>query len=100
VFTAPRGGRCALELECDRLGIKDIHSRPYHPQTCGKVERFHPTQQRSLAKDDQAESIGELQEVLGGFRTYYNESDLIGRSPGRRRPKPSPHGPRSSPADP
>jgi transposase InsO family protein len=44
VFTAaPRGGRCALELECDKLGIKDINSRPYHPQTCGKVERFHQT---------------------------------------------------------
>jgi transposase InsO family protein len=33
VFTAaPRGGRCAIELECDRLGIKDVHSRPYHPR--------------------------------------------------------------------
>ena len=44
VFTAaPRKGRCALELECDRLGIRDINSSPYHPQTCGKVERFHQT---------------------------------------------------------
>ena len=52
VFTAaPRsGGRCAIELECDRLGIRLVHSRPYHPQTCGKVERFHQTLKRWLAK--------------------------------------------------
>ena len=49
VFTAaPRKGRCALELECDRLGIRDINSSPYHPQTCGKVERFHQTLKRYL----------------------------------------------------
>jgi hypothetical protein len=36
VFTAaPRGGgRCAIEVECDRIGIRLVHSRPYHPQTC------------------------------------------------------------------
>ncbi len=63
VFTAaPRGGRCALELECDRLEIKDINSRrPYHPQTCGKAERFHQTQKRWLAKQDRAATIEELQ---------------------------------------
>ncbi|HWM03160.1 MAG TPA: DDE-type integrase/transposase/recombinase [Actinophytocola sp.] len=42
VFTgAPRrGGRVALELTCHARGIRFTHSRPYHPQTCGKVERF------------------------------------------------------------
>jgi hypothetical protein len=29
----------ALELELAALGISFCHSRPYHPQTCGKVER-------------------------------------------------------------
>jgi transposase len=39
VFTgAPRGGgRCAIEVELGALGIRFHHSRPYHPQTCGKV---------------------------------------------------------------
>ena len=42
VFTAaPRGGRCTMELETLRWGVRYIQSRPYHPQTCGKVGRFH-----------------------------------------------------------
>jgi transposase InsO family protein len=74
VFTAaPRGGRCALELECDRLGIKDVHSRAYHPQTCGKVERFHQTLKRWLDRHAPAGSVSELQTLLDRFRTYYNE---------------------------
>lgn len=74
VFTAaPRGGRCALELECDRLGIKDVHSRAYHPQTCGKVERFHQTQKRWLDKQEPADSVEVLQDQLDRFRVYYND---------------------------
>ena len=100
VFTAaPRGGRCALELECDRLGIRDINSRPYHPQTCGKVERFHQLK-RYLAKQDAASTITELQAQLDGFRTYYNEvrpHRAIGRRPPAEayaaRPKATPSGP-------
>jgi len=39
VFTGTprRGGRVALEVELGRLGVRLDHSRPYHPQTCGKV---------------------------------------------------------------
>jgi transposase InsO family protein len=31
-----------------RLGIQPIHGRPYHPQTQGKVERFHGTLEQEL----------------------------------------------------
>lgn len=73
VFTAaPRGGRCALELECARAGIRLVHSSPYHPQACGKVERLHQTLKRFLAKQDPARTIGELQGQLDTFRAYYN----------------------------
>ena len=102
VFTAaPRGGRCAIELECDRLGIRDVHSSPYHPQTCGKVERFHQTLKRWLAKQPQAETPQELQALLDRFRAYYN-TVRPHRAIGRRtpaeafdaRPKATPSGPR------
>jgi len=74
VFTAaPRGGgRCAIEFECDRLGIRLIHSRPYHPQTCGKVERFHQTLKRWLARQPAAAGLDELHAQLDRFRDYYN----------------------------
>jgi transposase InsO family protein len=86
VFTAaPRGGRCAIELECDRLGIRDINSSPYHPQTCGKVERFHQTLKRFLDKQDPARSIAELQSQLDRFRAYYN-TVRPHRAIGRRTP--------------
>jgi transposase InsO family protein len=41
-----RKGKVLLESELERLGIVYKNSRPYHPQTCGKVERFHQTLKR------------------------------------------------------
>jgi transposase InsO family protein len=74
IFTAaPRGGgRCAIELELAALGISYRHSRAYHPQTCGKVERFHQTLKRWLAKQPSARTIPELQAQLDTFAGYYN----------------------------
>lgn len=101
MFTAaPRGGRCAIELECDRLGIANTHSRPYHPQTLGKVERFHQTLKRWLRHQPRAATIEKLQAQLDAFRTYYNEVRPH-RGIGRRtpaeayaaRPKATPIGP-------
>jgi transposase InsO family protein len=68
-----RGGTVLLESELARLGIRCLHSAPYHPQTCGKVERFHQTQKKFLAKQPVAGSIAHLQLQLDSFRTYYNQ---------------------------
>jgi transposase InsO family protein len=85
VFTAvPRKGICALELETARLGIRLVHSRPYHPQTCGKVERFHQTLKQWLRKQPKASTLGKLQPQLDWFRDHYNEvrpHRAIGRRP-------------------
>jgi transposase InsO family protein len=58
VFTAtPRGGKVLLQLELERLGIAAKDSRPYHPQTCGKVERLHQTLKRYLARQVAAKTL-------------------------------------------
>jgi transposase InsO family protein len=65
-------GRVALEVTLNRRGIRFTHSRPYHPQTCGKVERFHQTEKRWLATQPPATTIARLQRQLDNFVAYYN----------------------------
>ena len=74
VFTgAPRrGGRVALELTCHARGIRFTHSRAYHPQTCGKVERFHQTVKKWLDRQPRPVTVNQLQALLDYFRDYYN----------------------------
>ena len=74
IFTArPRGrGQVALERHLTALHISLIHSRAYHPQTCGKVERFHQTLKRWLAAHDPCDSVDQLQTRLDAFVAIYN----------------------------
>jgi transposase InsO family protein len=96
-----RGGPNVMQTELLALGIEFRHSRPYHPQTCGKVERFHQTLKRWLARQPTAGSIGELQAQLDRFVAYYNDvrpHRATGRRPPRAafdaRDKARPSGPR------
>jgi transposase InsO family protein len=68
-----RGGPNVMQTELLALGIHYRHSRPYHPQTCGKVERFHQTMKTFLAKQPGAASIALLQGQVDRFVAYYNE---------------------------
>src|SRR5438445_2526422 len=86
IFTASfRGGMAAMESELLALGIASKHSRPYHPQTCGKVERFHQSLKRYLAKQDPAVTKKQLQHQLDRFAAYYNQVRPH-RGVGRRTP--------------
>ncbi len=69
---ASRRGKVLLETELERLGIICKHSSPYHPQTCGKVERLHQTEKRWLAKQPPAATLAELAAQLDRFRLQYN----------------------------
>jgi transposase InsO family protein len=87
VFTGLCRGRgwVALERELTALGIAHSHCRPYHPQTCGKVERFHQTLKKWLARHDLAATIAGLQAQLDQFTAYYNTARPH-RAIGRRTP--------------
>ena len=83
-----RGGRNAFEAELRAWQVVQKNSRPNHPTTCGKVERFQQTLKKWLrAQPVQPETIAELQTLIDDFVETYN----------RRRPHRSlPH--RATPA--
>ena len=74
VFTGYYRGRgwVALERQMAALGIGLRHSKPYHPRTCGKVERLHQTLKKWLTRQPRADSIAALQTQLDTFTAYYN----------------------------
>ena len=74
VYTARfGGGRNAFEYLLPLLGVKQKNGSPGHPQTQGKVERFHQTLQRWLRSRPPARTLGELGRQLDEFRLHYNE---------------------------
>ena len=84
IYTAKhRGGKVVMETLLEALGVTYKHSSPYHPQTCGKVERFHQTQKKFLAKQAGAATLAELQAQLDRFVAHYNDARphrALGRS--------------------
>lgn len=72
-FAGGRGGRTRLEHELRRLAIVQKNSRPNHPGTCGKVERFQQTMKNWLrAQPTQPATIADLQALLDRFAIEYN----------------------------
>jgi transposase InsO family protein len=67
---APDGG--LFETNLRTIGVPLIHSRAHHPQTCGKVERFHQTTKTFLRAHRATRSIVELQRLLDDWRERYN----------------------------
>ncbi len=67
-----RTSRNALENELVRLRVKQKNSRPNHPTTCGKVERFQQTLKRWLRGQPVAATLTELQTQLDAFVDIYN----------------------------
>jgi len=55
-----------------RLGIKVSHSRPYHPQTQGKDERFHRTLKVELLNHNRFGDLLEADDAFRSWRYIYN----------------------------
>ena len=67
------------------MGVRQSNGRPCHPQTQGKIERYHRTLKQWLSARPLASSIDELNEQLAEFRHVYNE-ERPHRALGRRTP--------------
>jgi transposase InsO family protein len=55
-----------------RLGIRVIHSRPYHPQTRGKNERLHRTLNEEVLKGQEFADFNACQMSFDTWRYVYN----------------------------
>lgn len=62
----------ALTAWLIRLGIRVSHSRPYHPQTQGKDERFHRTLKVELLNHRHYSNLEEVEPVFEAWRHIYN----------------------------
>jgi transposase InsO family protein len=93
------GGRNAFEYLLPLLGIRQKNGSPGHPQTQGKIERFHQTQKRWLAARPPVRTLAELQRQLDQFREHYNEQRPH-RALDRRPPQATPTAPPPRPLRP
>jgi transposase InsO family protein len=72
-YSGGRGGRNAFEHQLRILGVVQKNSRPNHPTTCGKIERFQQTLKKWLiAQPDQPAGLDQLQVLLDAFVAAYN----------------------------
>jgi transposase InsO family protein len=55
-----------------KLGVEVLHSRPYHPQSRGKNERFHRTLNREVFALRRFRDLAEVQRALDRWREVYN----------------------------
>ena len=76
IFTArlagARGGKNGFEKFLEDNSIKQKNGRPSHPQTQGKIERFHQTLKKWLKARPPAQTLPEQQRLLDEFRHWYN----------------------------
>lgn len=103
-FSGGRGGRNSLETQLVELGITQKHTRPNHPTTTGKIERFQQTMKKWVTARPPASTINELQKLVDEFVQIYNDhrphTSLGKVTPAvayRRLPKDQPHDQKAEP---
>ena len=66
------GQTVAFERKLAQIGVQLINAAPAHPQTLGKLERFHRTLKEWLEDEGPATDLAHLQLLLDRFRQHYN----------------------------
>jgi transposase InsO family protein len=66
------GNEVMFERRLAETGVEMINSAPYHPETLGKLERFHRTLKEWLKDQAAAADLAGLQALLDRFRDHYN----------------------------
>jgi hypothetical protein len=61
-----------FDLWLIRLGVRPTHSRPGHPQTQGKNERFHRTLGLELLSRNDFRTHAQAQQAMDAWRQIYN----------------------------
>jgi transposase InsO family protein len=67
-----RGYYTGLGVWLMRLGVAVSHSRPHHPQTQGKDERFHRTLEAEVLRYQHGASLAQWQLYFDQWRVVYN----------------------------
>jgi len=70
--SAGGGGLSELTIWLVRMGIRISHSRPYHPQTNGKLERFHRSLKVELLNGRCYSDLEQVQTAFERWREVYN----------------------------
>jgi transposase InsO family protein len=87
-FTGGPAGNGTFRTQLAAVGVATANSRPYHPQTCGKIERSHQTLKKWLRTKPPAATLTELQQQLDTYRSFYNHQRphraLRGATPAER----------------
>ena len=65
-------GKSQFTVMLTKLGIAHIRSRPYHPQTCGKIESFWRNLWQECLSQVPLSSFEEAQAKIGEYIEHYN----------------------------
>ncbi len=86
-------GLSELSVWLIRLGIRMSHSAPYHPQTNGKIERFHRSFKTEVLAGRSFTDLCQAQRAFEHWRGVYNHErphDALGLDTPAKRYRPSP----------